>query len=143
MLGFHGFCGLNNPWHHLWKMSSWVGNPGRPPYVIPHGSARLKKMIEFTGQNWREQRGFFVNQMKHNSGCTVDDIVMEEADTLAEIMERIVAADSGSKWLQAAERKRSAEKRSKLGLFNMHQFFMPVTVNVIWKLSTGHRVNWP
>ena len=26
----HGTCGLNNPWHHLRKMSSWVGNPGRP-----------------------------------------------------------------------------------------------------------------
>ena len=25
-------------------MSSWVGNPGRPPYVIPRGSAGLKKM---------------------------------------------------------------------------------------------------
>ena len=24
-------------------MSSWVGNPGRPPYVIPRGSAGLKK----------------------------------------------------------------------------------------------------
>ena len=24
-------------------MSSWVGNPGRPPYVIPPGSAGLKK----------------------------------------------------------------------------------------------------
>ena len=24
-------------------MSSWVGNPGRPPYVIPCGSAGLKK----------------------------------------------------------------------------------------------------
>ena len=32
-----------NPWHHLRKMSSWVGNPGRPPYVIPRGSAGLKK----------------------------------------------------------------------------------------------------
>ena len=39
----HGTCGLNNPWHHLRKMSSWVGNPGRPPYVIPCGSAGLKK----------------------------------------------------------------------------------------------------
>ena len=26
-------------------MSSWVGIPGRPPYVIPHGSAGLKKNI--------------------------------------------------------------------------------------------------
>ena len=42
-LGVHGTCGLNNPWHHLRKMSSWVGNPGRPPYVIPCGSAGLKK----------------------------------------------------------------------------------------------------
>ena len=24
-------------------MSSWIGNPGRPPYVIPRGSAGLKK----------------------------------------------------------------------------------------------------
>ena len=24
-------------------MSSWVGNPGRPPYVIPCGTAGLKK----------------------------------------------------------------------------------------------------
>ena len=24
-------------------MSSWVGNPDRPPYVIPRGSAGLKK----------------------------------------------------------------------------------------------------
>ena len=37
---------LNNPWHHLRKMSSWVGNPGRPPYVIPRGSAGLKKNID-------------------------------------------------------------------------------------------------
>ena len=41
-LGVHGTCGLNNPWHHLRKMSSWVENPGRPPYVIPRGSAGLK-----------------------------------------------------------------------------------------------------
>ena len=39
----HGTCGLNNPWHHLRKMSSWVGNPSRPLYVIPRGSAGLKK----------------------------------------------------------------------------------------------------
>ena len=39
----HGTCGLNNPWHHLRKMSSWVGNPGRPPYVIPRGSAGFEK----------------------------------------------------------------------------------------------------
>ena len=39
----HGTSGLNNPWHHLRKMSSWVGNPGRPPYVILRGSAGLKK----------------------------------------------------------------------------------------------------
>ena len=39
----HGTCGLNNPWHHLRKVSNWVGNPGRPPYVIPCGSAGLKK----------------------------------------------------------------------------------------------------
>ena len=39
----HGTCGLNNPWHYLRKMSSWVGNPGRPPYVITRGSAGLKK----------------------------------------------------------------------------------------------------
>ena len=45
-LGVHGTCGLNNPWHHLRKMSSWVGNPGRPPYVIPRGSAGLKKMTD-------------------------------------------------------------------------------------------------
>ena len=25
-------------------MSSWVGNPGRSPYVIPRGSAGLKKV---------------------------------------------------------------------------------------------------
>ena len=42
-LGVHGTCGLINPWHHLQKMSSWVGIPGRPPYVIPRGSAGLKK----------------------------------------------------------------------------------------------------
>ena len=41
----HGTCGLINPWHHLQKMSSWVGNPSRPPYVIPRGSARLKKKL--------------------------------------------------------------------------------------------------
>ena len=41
----HGTCGLINPWHHLRKMSSWVGNPGRPPYVIPRGSAGLKKKV--------------------------------------------------------------------------------------------------
>ena len=39
----HGTCGLINPWHHLTKMSSWVGNPCRPSYVIPRGSAGLKK----------------------------------------------------------------------------------------------------
>ena len=38
-----GSCGLINPWYHLRKMSSWVGNPGRPPYVIPRRSAGLKK----------------------------------------------------------------------------------------------------
>ena len=27
-------------------MSSWVGNPGRPPYVIPRGSAGLKKKTD-------------------------------------------------------------------------------------------------
>ena len=43
-LGVHGTCGLINHWHHLLKMSSWVGYPGRSPYVIPRGSAGLKKM---------------------------------------------------------------------------------------------------
>ena len=42
-LRVHGTCGLINPCHHLRKISSWVGNPGRPPYVIPRGSAGLKK----------------------------------------------------------------------------------------------------
>ena len=42
-LGVQGTCGLNNPWHHLRKISSWVGNPGKPPYVTPRGSAGLKK----------------------------------------------------------------------------------------------------
>ena len=41
----HGTCGLINPWHYLWKMSICVGNPGRPPYVIPRGSAGLKKKV--------------------------------------------------------------------------------------------------
>ena len=45
-LGVHGTFGLINPWHHLRKMSSWIGNPGRPPYVIPRGSAGLKKNIQ-------------------------------------------------------------------------------------------------
>ena len=35
----------SNPWHHLRKLSSWVENPGRHPYVIPRGSAGLKKRI--------------------------------------------------------------------------------------------------
>ena len=30
-------------------MSSWVGNPGRPPYVIPRGSAGLKKKTDVLG----------------------------------------------------------------------------------------------
>ena len=42
----HGTCGLINPWHHLRKMSSWVGNPGRPPYVIPRGVSRIEKKIK-------------------------------------------------------------------------------------------------
>ena len=46
----HGTCGLINPWHHLRKMSSWVGNSGRPPYVIPRGSAGLKN-IAVIGDN--------------------------------------------------------------------------------------------
>ena len=44
-LGVHGTCGLNNPWHYLRKMSSLVGNPDRPPYVIPRGLAGLKKKL--------------------------------------------------------------------------------------------------
>ena len=37
--------GARNLWSDqpLRKMSSWVGNLGRPPYVIPRGSAGLKK----------------------------------------------------------------------------------------------------
>ena len=41
----HGTSGLKNPWHHLRKMSSWVGNPSRPPYVIPRWSAGCKKGV--------------------------------------------------------------------------------------------------
>ena len=45
-LGVHGgTCGLINPWHHVRKMSTWVGNPSRPPYVIPRGSVGLKKNV--------------------------------------------------------------------------------------------------
>ena len=44
-LGVHGTYGLINPWHHLRKMSSWVGNLGRPPYVVHRGSAGLKKRL--------------------------------------------------------------------------------------------------
>ena len=29
-------------------MSSWVGNPGKPPYVIPRGSAGLKKNVYYS-----------------------------------------------------------------------------------------------
>ena len=59
-LGVHGTCGLNNPWHHLWKISSLVGNPGRPPYVIPRGSAELKKKLapDVQTKNWNyDERG--------------------------------------------------------------------------------------
>ena len=35
-------------------MSSWVGNPGRPPYVIPRGSAGLKKKSDI-GKNHYEE----------------------------------------------------------------------------------------
>ena len=40
----NGTCGLNNPWHHLQKISSRVGNSGWPPYVTSHGSAGFLKM---------------------------------------------------------------------------------------------------
>ena len=30
VVGVHKTCGLNNPWHHLRKMSSWVGIPVDP-----------------------------------------------------------------------------------------------------------------
>ena len=61
-LGVHGTCGLINPWHHLRKMSSWVGNPGRPPYVIPRGSAGLKKgdIAHWLYANNHITRGWFV-----------------------------------------------------------------------------------
>ena len=40
----HGTCGLNNPWHRTCgRCHNWVGIPGRPPHVIPRGSAGLKK----------------------------------------------------------------------------------------------------
>ena len=54
-LGVHRTCGLNDPWHHLWKMPSRVGNPGRPPYVIPRGSAGLKKR-----KKWDHTRAVFL-----------------------------------------------------------------------------------
>ena len=42
-LRVHGTCGQKNSRHHLRKMSSWVGNPRRPLYVTPRGSAGRKK----------------------------------------------------------------------------------------------------
>ena len=57
-LGVPGTCGWNNPWHHLWKMSSWVRIPGRPPYAIPRWSAGWKKRKKvqnaiFLRGNWK------------------------------------------------------------------------------------------
>ena len=63
-LGVHGTCGLINSWHHKRKKSSWVRNPGRPPYVIPCGSAGLKKSTFFSsywpmrGHIMRSSRNF-------------------------------------------------------------------------------------
>ena len=37
-------------------MSSWVGNPGRPPYVIPRGSAGLKKTATCTTGKKNERK---------------------------------------------------------------------------------------
>ena len=53
----HGTCGLINPWHHMRKMSSWVGNPGRPPYVRPRRSAGLKKNSDGTLTSRRTDGG--------------------------------------------------------------------------------------
>ena len=53
-------------------MSSWVGNPGRPPYVIPCGSAGLKKgtiFILFLQQNstvWPQCYSAMVNRGHFN-----------------------------------------------------------------------------
>ena len=43
----HRTSGLNNPWRHLQKMLSWVGNHARPPYVNPRGSVGGKKQFHF------------------------------------------------------------------------------------------------
>ena len=66
-LGVHGTCGLNNPWHHLRKMSSWVENPGRPPYVIPRGSAVLKK----NAQNNASFQTYRTNDTAGNGGISL------------------------------------------------------------------------
>ena len=33
----------NNSWYYLQKKSCWVENPSRPPYLIPHGSAGVRR----------------------------------------------------------------------------------------------------
>ena len=56
-LGAHGTCGLNNPWHRTCgRCHNWVGIPGRPPNVIPCGSAGSEKRLSPVIKCW----AFFV-----------------------------------------------------------------------------------
>lgn len=87
------------------------------------GSPKTYVWMHVTGKNWYEQRKFFVSEMRKNSQAEIDRIVGEEANLLTERLRDMLDKDP------------SSVKR-----VSMHQFFMPATVNVVWRLSTGQSV---
>ena len=58
-------------------MLSWVGNPGRPPYVIPRGSAGLKKKQEPASLGANHRQGN-TNKAKANARSHVLRVPVRE-----------------------------------------------------------------
>lgn len=83
-----------------------------------------------------------MNQLRNNSGMmTLNDIVGQEAEVLSAMVDKIINDDLGKHLSSGGSSSDKREEARPVGLLQVHQFFMPVTVNVIWNLSTGESVS--
>ena len=115
-------CGLINPWHHLRKMSSWVGNPGRPPYVIPRGSAGLKKKSLNSWQNgepihvcWAIARQTALCALMYIISCTDDELKIRAGIRHPRSWKTLVRRTSVSKLMPLPQEAMQPGKRWSTG----------------------------
>ena len=81
-----------------------------------------------------EQRSFFVSHLHDKPSGRMEVVVQEEAeDMVRRLLEKI------KDYVPSKSRRDLAGLSGRIAL---HQFFMPATVNVIWRLSTGQKASY-